>query len=85
METFAGRFANACASSSRPTRGLPLKIDASIDMEECTMELLSFIARCEPFGYGNKTPVWKIADVQKPRHLYRRRRAHEDILSGHAR
>jgi single-stranded-DNA-specific exonuclease len=42
----------------------PLAIDATIDLEECSFDLLDFFVRCEPFGYGNKEPVWKIDDVQ---------------------
>jgi single-stranded-DNA-specific exonuclease len=42
----------------------PLAVDASIDLEECSLDLLAFFSRCEPFGYGNKEPVWKISDVQ---------------------
>jgi single-stranded-DNA-specific exonuclease len=44
--------------------GLPLAIDAEIGVDECTDELLNFLARCEPFGLGNREPVWKITDVQ---------------------
>jgi len=42
----------------------PLDVDASIDLEECSLDLLTFLSYCEPFGYGNKEPVWKITDVQ---------------------
>ncbi|MGD8413236.1 MAG: single-stranded-DNA-specific exonuclease RecJ [Candidatus Latescibacterota bacterium] len=42
----------------------PLVIDGAINLEECSPELLDFLSRCEPFGYGNREPVWKIADVQ---------------------
>jgi len=42
----------------------PLRIDGTINLEECSLDLLDFLSRCEPFGYGNKEPVWKISDVQ---------------------
>jgi single-stranded-DNA-specific exonuclease len=42
----------------------PLAVDASLDLAECSLELLDFLANCEPFGNGNKEPVWKISDVQ---------------------
>jgi single-stranded-DNA-specific exonuclease len=42
----------------------PLQIDASVRLDECTPELLDFLSRCEPFGFGNREPVWKISDVQ---------------------
>ena len=42
----------------------PLEIDVTIDMEECTLDLVTFLSHCEPFGIGNKDPVWKISDVQ---------------------
>jgi single-stranded-DNA-specific exonuclease len=42
----------------------PLQIDAAINLEECSLDLLRFFQQCEPFGYGNKEPVWKITDLQ---------------------
>jgi single-stranded-DNA-specific exonuclease len=63
VERFADGFAERLREFVSPSTGLPLKIDATLDLDECSDELLAFIARCEPFGYGNKTPVWKIADV----------------------
>jgi single-stranded-DNA-specific exonuclease len=41
-----------------------LNIDGTINLEECSLDLLEFLSRCEPFGYGNREPVWKISDVQ---------------------
>jgi single-stranded-DNA-specific exonuclease len=61
---FSSRFSERLREFVSPSAGLPLSIDTDLDLEECTMELLSFIARCEPFGFGNKTPVWKLTDVQ---------------------
>ena len=45
----------------------PLDIDGTIALEECSPELLDFLERCEPFGFGNKEPVWNIPDVQVTR------------------
>jgi len=47
---------NAAASS--------LDIVGALDLEECNHELLDFLARCEPFGLGNRRPLWKITDLQ---------------------
>ncbi|UCH82682.1 MAG: single-stranded-DNA-specific exonuclease RecJ, partial [Candidatus Latescibacterota bacterium] len=41
----------------------PLRIDTNLSLGECTMELVDFVARCEPFGSGNKRPVWMIPGV----------------------
>lgn len=67
VESFARGFAERLREFVSPSTGLPLKIDASLDLEECSLDLLAFIRKCEPFGYGNKTPVWKISDVQVSR------------------
>jgi single-stranded-DNA-specific exonuclease len=64
VDRFADGFAERLREFVTPSSGLPLSIDVDLGLEECSMELLSFIARCEPFGFGNKTPVWKISDVQ---------------------
>jgi single-stranded-DNA-specific exonuclease len=64
VAAFADGFAERLREFVSPATGLPLRIDAGIEMEDCTLELLSLISRCEPFGFGNKTPVWKISDVQ---------------------
>ena len=50
------------ATESLPDRPT-LRIDADIGLNECTIELLDFLSVCEPFGYGNRTPVWMIRDV----------------------
>jgi len=42
----------------------PLQIDATIHLEELHEKLIPFLQQCEPFGYGNKEPVWKICDLQ---------------------
>jgi len=43
---------------------VPLYLDGSIDIEECNDGLLKFLSACEPWGQGNREPVWKISDVQ---------------------
>jgi single-stranded-DNA-specific exonuclease len=47
--------------------GLPkkprLRIDADLSFEECSLELVDFLSRCEPFGHGNPSPVWRMSDV----------------------
>jgi single-stranded-DNA-specific exonuclease len=52
----------AAATSSLPAKPR-LKIDAELALDECSIDLLDFLARCEPFGFGNKTPLWKISNV----------------------
>jgi single-stranded-DNA-specific exonuclease len=64
-----GEFDRALSSSLEEDVDLevtarPLEIDGSIGLEECSPDLLEFFTRCEPFGYGNREPVWKIPDVQ---------------------
>jgi single-stranded-DNA-specific exonuclease len=64
LDAFTSGFAERLLEFVTPGTGLPLRVDASIVLEDCSFELLSFLARCEPFGYGNREPVWKISDVQ---------------------
>jgi single-stranded-DNA-specific exonuclease len=40
-----------------------LRIDAELSVSDCSLELIDFLATCEPFGRGNRTPVWKITNV----------------------
>ncbi|MDH3216472.1 MAG: DHH family phosphoesterase, partial [Candidatus Krumholzibacteria bacterium] len=40
-----------------------LKIDSELTIADCSLELLDFLGRCEPFGSGNKNPVWRIPGV----------------------
>jgi len=51
------------ATSSLPTQP-QLRIDGELSITECSMELLDFLSRCEPFGLGNRNPVWKIPNVR---------------------
>jgi single-stranded-DNA-specific exonuclease len=50
------------ATVSLPKRP-QLKIDGELSIGECSMELLDFLETCEPFGLGNRNPVWKIPRV----------------------
>jgi single-stranded-DNA-specific exonuclease len=67
LADFAAEFSERLRVLIGPERGLPLSIDASLTIAECDMDLLSFLARCEPFGAGNEEPVWLIRDVQVAR------------------
>jgi single-stranded-DNA-specific exonuclease len=40
-----------------------LRIDTRLALEECTLDLIEFLSRCEPFGNGNQSPVWLIEKV----------------------
>ncbi len=48
-------------------RSLPAKpelaIDSDLTIDECTMELVEFLSMCEPFGLGNREPVWRLRNV----------------------
>jgi single-stranded-DNA-specific exonuclease len=66
------QFARAFSESLREEVDLeatapPLDVDGVISLEECSLELLQFLSRCEPFGHGNREPLWKIPDVQVTR------------------
>jgi single-stranded-DNA-specific exonuclease len=41
----------------------PLAIDAEIRLEECRPELVDFLDRLEPFGFGNREPLWLLRGV----------------------
>ncbi len=64
IDDFRERFARSLLGDTAATRGLPLRIDAQIAIDECSPELLDVLERCEPFGVGNPEPVFRIADVQ---------------------
>jgi single-stranded-DNA-specific exonuclease len=53
-------LAEAMASLPKQPR---LKIDSELSIVECSMDLVTFLQRCEPFGVGNRRPVWKIPSV----------------------
>ncbi|MCI0451707.1 MAG: single-stranded-DNA-specific exonuclease RecJ [Candidatus Latescibacteria bacterium] len=67
LSYFADGFGQRLRGIVQPERGLPLSIDASLTIPECDLELLDFLARCEPFGAGNEEPVWLVRDVQVAR------------------
>lgn len=67
LEHFAEGFSERLKAIVQPERGLPLAIDTTLTIAECDMDLLDFLARCEPFGAGNEEPVWLIRDVQVAR------------------
>ncbi len=50
------------ATASLPTRPV-LRINTTLTLDGCSMELVDFLGRCEPFGNGNKNPVWMIERV----------------------
>lgn len=51
------------------TRGAfaPLEVDSALELDECSMDLLAFFSKCQPFGLGNREPVWRISDLQVTR------------------
>ncbi|HXV13465.1 MAG TPA: single-stranded-DNA-specific exonuclease RecJ [Candidatus Krumholzibacteria bacterium] len=67
LPRFSAGFAERLHDVVQPERGLPLFIDASLSIDEVNLDLLGFLARCEPFGAGNEEPVWLIRDVQVAR------------------
>jgi len=50
------------AASSLPAKPR-LRIDADISLSECSLDLVDFLSRCEPFGQGNRPPVWAVREV----------------------
>jgi single-stranded DNA-specific DHH superfamily exonuclease len=38
-----------------------LNIDSEVCLEECSMQLIDFLDACQPFGRGNREPVWKLS------------------------
>ena len=64
---FSEGFSERLRELIGPETGLPLRIDATLEIAECDMDLLGFLARCEPFGAGNEEPVWLVRDVQVAR------------------
>jgi single-stranded-DNA-specific exonuclease len=61
MDAFRNRLSDQLLEAVKELPPKPvLLIDGELTLEECTLELADFFARCEPFGYGNKEPVWKI-------------------------
>lgn len=67
LDRFADDFSQHLRPIVTPEAGMPLRIDATLELSECTMELLDFLAACEPFGNGNPQPVWMLRDLQVAR------------------
>ena len=67
LDRFASDFSQHLRRLVSPEAGMPLSIDAEIEISECTMDLLDFLAACEPFGNGNPQPVWMLRDLQVAR------------------
>lgn len=40
-----------------------LRIDTGLALDDCSLDLVDFLSLCEPFGYGNRTPVWHLPNV----------------------
>ena len=74
LDRFADEFSQRLRPIVSPESGLPLRIDATLDIAECTVELLDFLAACEPFGSGNPQPVWMLRDLEVAREMPRGRR-----------
>jgi single-stranded-DNA-specific exonuclease len=67
LERFADDFSQRLRPIVTPEAGMPLRIDAALEISECTIELLDFLASCEPFGSGNPQPVWMLRDLEVAR------------------
>jgi single-stranded-DNA-specific exonuclease len=67
LDRFADDFSQRLRPIVSPESGLPLRIDATLEIAECTVELLDFLAACEPFGSGNPQPVWILRDLEVAR------------------
>jgi single-stranded-DNA-specific exonuclease len=67
LESFADDFSRRLRPIVTPEAGMPLRIDATLEVAECTVELLDFLAACEPFGNGNPQPVWMLRDLEVAR------------------
>jgi single-stranded-DNA-specific exonuclease len=65
IEAFISDISKELKSSAGALPERPqLRIDAALDEDECSMELLDFLSVCEPFGFGNRAPIWKMTEVQ---------------------
>jgi single-stranded-DNA-specific exonuclease len=67
LDRFADEFSQRLRELVHPEAGMPLRIDAQLELSECTIDLLDFLAACEPFGSGNPQPVWMLRDLQVAR------------------
>lgn len=60
-EDLSAHLKNATATLPKQPQ---LRIDGELTLPECSLELLDFLSRCEPFGLGNRSPLWKIPRVR---------------------
>ena len=60
VRDFSRQLDKAAAALPRKPR---LRVDAHLSLDECSLELVDFLSRCEPFGQGNHAPVWLIENV----------------------
>jgi single-stranded-DNA-specific exonuclease len=67
LERFADDFSQRLRAFVSLEAGAPLYVDAELTLPECTLELLDFLASCEPFGAGNPQPVWLLRDLEVTR------------------
>ena len=67
LDRFADDFSQRLRPLVTPEAGMPLRIDAALEIAECTVDLLDFLAACEPFGNGNPQPVWMLRDLEVAR------------------
>jgi single-stranded-DNA-specific exonuclease len=67
LARFADDFSTRLTGLVGPDAGRALAIDDALEIAECDLALVEFLARCEPFGAGNPEPVWMIRDVHVSR------------------
>jgi single-stranded-DNA-specific exonuclease len=67
LDRFAEDFSARLREVAPAEPGVPLRVDGTLELAECDLDLLGFLDRCEPFGSGNPEPVWMIRDVQVAR------------------
>ena len=60
VRDFSDQLDKAAASLPKKPR---LHVDAHLSLDECSLELVDFLSRCEPFGQGNRAPVWLVENV----------------------
>lgn len=64
VDPFIERISRQLDEAAGALSGKPvLDIDSGIGLEEVSMELLDFLALCQPFGSGNPEPVFKISGL----------------------
>ncbi len=60
VRDLSAQLDNATAALPKKPR---LRVDAHLSLDECSLELVEFLSRCEPFGQGNQSPVWLVENV----------------------